>query len=133
VRRALPPGFRIDPLRLKRLGLQFAILLEQYLDLAFGFLQLLAAGAGQLDTLLEQPEGALQGDVPFFELINDLFEPLKALFKLRQSLDLLLQIVRQFSGGEAGIFVCFLAATFGLTEVDVFAAIALSAGQSGSG
>lgn len=79
----LLPGFRLEGL-----GLKLAVLLEENFDFALGFLQFLAAGSGKLDTLLEQGESLLQGNVALFQFVYDLFQPLQALFKIRQDFSL---------------------------------------------
>jgi hypothetical protein len=69
---------------LERFGLHFSALLEKDLYLAFGFLQLLTAVRGKLHSLLEQDQGILERYIAALQLLNDLFEPLDALFKFWQ-------------------------------------------------
>src|SRR5574337_1823302 len=68
----------------KRLGLKFPVLLEQDLDLALGRLQLLAAGAGELDAFFEQRQRLVERDIALFQLVHDLFQAREALFELGQ-------------------------------------------------
>jgi hypothetical protein len=78
VHRLLGRGF-------ERLGLKLAVLLQKDLHFAFSFLQLFSTVAGKLYPFLEQFESLFKGDVPAFEFIDYFFEPLQAIFKLRQS------------------------------------------------
>ena len=68
----------------ERLGLELAILLQKDFDLALGFLQLLTAVVGKLDSFLEQFKSLFEGYVPTLEFIDDFFQPLQAIFELGQ-------------------------------------------------
>jgi hypothetical protein len=67
-----------------RLGLDFAVLLQQDLYAAFRFLQFLAAGGGELHAFFKKVERALERDVALLKLTKDLLQPLEALFKFGQ-------------------------------------------------
>jgi hypothetical protein len=75
---------------LEGFGLESSVLLQQDLNLAFRFIQLLAAGRGKLHSFFEKDEGLFEGNVTFFQLLDDFVEALETLFKLGQRKLLLL-------------------------------------------
>jgi hypothetical protein len=75
---------RLDPFgRFVGLRLQLSILAEQNLDFAFGFFQFLATGRGVLQAFFKELQCLFERDITSFQLIDDLFQTLKAIFKLR--------------------------------------------------
>jgi hypothetical protein len=76
-------------LTVERFGLNLAVLLEENFHLAFGILQLLPAGNGQLHSFFEERQRFFQGHLTLLQFLNDLFQALKALFKLWQKEELL--------------------------------------------
>src|SRR5208282_1874954 len=58
---------------------------EQNLYFAFRFLQLFPAGCGKLHAFFKKRQRLLQGNLPFFQFLNDFLETLEAFFKLHQS------------------------------------------------
>ncbi len=70
---------------LERFSLKFSVLLEQNLNLALRVFQLLAAGGGKLHAFFKQRQRLFQGNLPFFQFLDNLFETLEAFFKLYQS------------------------------------------------
>lgn len=77
--------FRLLPRTLKRLWTELAILLHKNFNLAFRRFQFLAAGIGELHSLLKQRHGTFERKLTFFEFAYDLLQSLEALFKLRQN------------------------------------------------
>jgi hypothetical protein len=73
----------------ERFGLELTVLLKQNFDFALGFLELLAAAVGELNSLFEQFQSLFQSDVSTLQFIDDFFEPLQAIFELGQSESLL--------------------------------------------
>src|SRR5262249_38222171 len=67
------------------LRLQLSVLLEKDLHFALRSLQFLTAGTGKSNAFLKELERLLQWQVSAFELLDDLFQLLKALFKLGQN------------------------------------------------
>src|SRR5947209_17658412 len=70
--------------RFKRLWLQLPALLYEDFDLAFSRFEFLPARIGQTNSVLEQLERLLQRQVSAFQLFDDLFELLQALFEFWQ-------------------------------------------------
>jgi hypothetical protein len=64
--------------------MELAISLQQDLHLAFRFFQLLATGVGEGHAFIEELECFVQRHVAFFQLVDDDFQALKAIFKLWQ-------------------------------------------------
>ncbi len=71
---------------LERLGLQLAVLLQKNFYLAFCFFELFATVIRELHSFFEQFESLFESDIPTLQLIDDFFQPLQAIFKLRQGL-----------------------------------------------
>src|SRR5271157_4292291 len=88
---------------LEGLRLKLAIPLQHDFNLAFGFLQLLAAGTGELHAFVEELQCLVQGDISLLQFGNDLFQPLEALFKFGQAQDpvsIVAQILAQIGRAE---------------------------------
>src|SRR5438309_9844488 len=64
------------------LRLQLAVLTKENFDLAFRFLQLLAAGGGTLQPFFEKLQCLLERHIAFLQLIDNLFQALKTIFKI---------------------------------------------------
>jgi hypothetical protein len=64
-------------------GLAFALAasLEEDLDAAFGGFELLFAGVGELDALLEEGERFVEWEIALFEAIDDGFERFELFFE----------------------------------------------------
>ena len=62
-------------------GLDLAVLLEQYLDFAFGGIELLAARRGEAHAFFEEDKRLFEGKVSALELLDDLLELLQAVFE----------------------------------------------------
>jgi|SRR6266849_832156 len=76
-------------LTVERFGLNFAVLFQENFHLAFGVFQLLPAGSGKLHSFFEERQRFFQGHFTLLQFLNDLFQALKALFKLWQKEELL--------------------------------------------
>jgi len=50
-------------------------LLQQNLNLTFGFFEFLAAGVRQLNSFFEELEGLLQSNIATFEFVDDFLQP----------------------------------------------------------
>ena len=70
---------------LERFGLELPVLLQQDLHLAFRFIQLLAAGGGELHAFFEKYQRFFERYFAFFQLLNNLVQTLKTLFKFGQA------------------------------------------------
>ena len=69
--------------RLERLGHEFSVgFLQQDLDAAFGFFELLLALARKLDAFLEQLHGFVQRELRAFQAPDDFFETREGLLKI---------------------------------------------------
>ena len=69
--------------RLEGLGGEFPVgLLEENLDTAFGFFELLLALAGKGDAFLEEFHGFVESELRAFEAADDFFEACEGLFKI---------------------------------------------------
>lgn len=69
---------------LERLGLQLAILLQKNFDLAFSFLELFAAGVGELHAFFKQLKRLFERNFTALQLVYYFLETLQTFFKLRQ-------------------------------------------------
>jgi hypothetical protein len=65
------------------LRLQLPILSKQNLDFAFGLLQFLTTRGGMLQAFFKEFQCLFERDITSFQLIHDLFQTLKTIFKLR--------------------------------------------------
>jgi hypothetical protein len=69
--------------RLERLGHQFPVrFLQQNLDAAFGFFELLLALARKLDAFLEKLHGFVERELRAFQAPDDFFEAREGLLKI---------------------------------------------------
>jgi hypothetical protein len=74
---------------LERFSLELSVLLEQNLYFPFRVLQLLPAGRGKLHAFFKEGQRLFQWNFALFQLQDYFLQPLKALFKLHQSILLL--------------------------------------------
>src|SRR5208337_335478 len=81
---SLPVGRRLFRRRLKRLGLELPVLLQQDFYLAFSLFQLLAAGGREVHPFFKESERLFQRHISLFQFLNNFFQPLETLFKLGQ-------------------------------------------------
>jgi len=75
--------------------LKLAIALQQDLNLAFGFFQLLSAGGGKLYSFIEELQRLVERNVSFFQFAYDRFQSLKAILKLGQALNSLHILIQE--------------------------------------
>src|SRR5437762_11800273 len=68
----------------KRFRLQFSVLLEQNFDLPLCRLKLFTAGTGEANSFFKKLQSLLQWQIATFELFDNFFELLKAIFKFWQ-------------------------------------------------
>jgi len=77
-------SFRIF-LSCERLSAQFSALLQKYLHPAFGCFQFRATRHRELHPFFEKSKCLVKRQVALFQLLNDLFQPLQAIFKFGQA------------------------------------------------
>jgi hypothetical protein len=85
----LTPGLRSFRLRLKRLGLELPVFLQQNLHFTFRLFQFFAAGGRKLHAFFEESQRFLQRNLSFLQFLNYLLQSLEAFFKLGQRVSLL--------------------------------------------
>ena len=71
--------------RFEGFRLQLAISLQQDFHFAFGFLQFLAAGAGEFHAFIEKFQSMVEGDISLFQFGHDFFQSFETLFELGQA------------------------------------------------
>jgi hypothetical protein len=69
-------------------------LLDEDLDLAFGFIEFFFAGGGEAYTFFKELDGVFEGEITFFEVFDDAFEFLEGFFEGWHSYEFILYGLR---------------------------------------
>jgi hypothetical protein len=86
--RELTTHLRLVSQRLPRFGLKLSVLFQQNLNFSFRLFEFLAAVGRELDAFFKERQGLLQRNFTLFQLVNNFFQSLEALFKSGQRISL---------------------------------------------